>query len=523
MHNKLVKFKTCTQLWSSLCLLLSIFVTQAQENPAQQRPNIVLFLVDDMGWQDTSVPFHSVQTDLNKRYHTPNMERMAAEGVKFTRAYSCSVCSPTRVSLMTGMNAMNHRVTNWTIKKNVAQDAKHPTLSFPKWNVNGMSATAGIENTVHATPFPSLLQQSGYHTVHVGKAHFGALTTPGENPLNLGFDVNIAGTACGGLASYWGTHDFSHSGKLGKKSTQRGAWDVPGLEPYHGKDIFLTEALTLEALKAIEKPIKQNKPFYLYMAHYAIHAPIMEDKRFYQKYLEKGIDPTEAKYASMIEAMDKSLGDIMDFLQQRNVADNTIILFMSDNGGLSATKRGGEKHSHNRPLSSGKGSAHEGGVRVPMMVKWPRVSVAGSVCHQPLIIEDFFPSILEMAGVKQSQTVQNIDGQSFVSLIKTPATGIQSRALYWHYPNQWGPKGPGIGASSAILLDDWKLIYYHQNQSVELFNLKTDIGEQNNLASKNRAKITKLSRLLGDTLKQSNAQMPSLKDGGARIPYPSTN
>ncbi|PQJ28182.1 hypothetical protein BSZ32_06470 [Rubritalea profundi] len=158
-----------------------------------------------------------------------------------------------------------------------------------------------------------------------------------------------------------------------------------------------------------------------------------------------------------------------------------------------------------------------------MLVKWPRVSVAGSVCHQPLIIEDFFPSILEMAGVKQSQTVQKIDGQSFVSLIKTPTADIQSRALYWHYPNQWGPKGPGIGASSAILLDDWKLIYYHQNQSVELFNLKTDIGEQNNLASKNRAKVTELSRLLGDTLKQSNAQMPSLKDGGARIPYPSAN
>ena len=512
--------RCCSFTLSVLATIFSYVTVYADEHEDERKPNIVLFLVDDMGWQDTSVPFHRVKTDYNRRYHTPNMERLASQGTKFTRAYACSVCSPTRVSLMTGMNAMNHRVTNWTIKKDVSQDAKHPTLTFPMWNVNGMSATEGGENTVYATPLPSLLQRVGYHTVHVGKAHFGAISTPGENPLNLGFDVNIAGHACGGLASYLGTHNFSNSGKHGHKNTRKSDWDVPGLEQYHGKDIFLTEALTIEALKAIDKPIERKQPFYLYMAHYAVHSPIMEDKRFYQKYLDQGIDPAEAKYASMVEAMDKSLGDIMDYLERRKVADNTIILFMSDNGGLSAVIRGGEKHSHNKPLSSGKGSAHEGGVRVPMLVKWPQVTTAGSVCDQPLIIEDFFPSILEMAGVEQYQAVQKIDGQSFVSMIKNPSADSPSRAFYWHYPNHWGPKGPGIGPSSSVMKDDWKLIYYHHDQSFELFNLNDDLGEQNNLASKNKSKVNELAKLLGDKLKQSKAQMPRQKVSGAVVPYP---
>ncbi|MCP4640125.1 MAG: sulfatase-like hydrolase/transferase, partial [bacterium] len=168
---------------------------------AQSRPNIVFFFIDDMGWQDTSEPFHTEITELNRRYHTPNMERMADEGMKFTQAYACAVCSPSRVSLMTGLNAARHGVTNWTLRKNKSPDPKHETLDMPQWNVNGLSPVAGVERTVHARTFPMMLQEAGYRTIHVGKAHWGAAGTPGEDPKNLGFDVNIAGHAAGGPGS----------------------------------------------------------------------------------------------------------------------------------------------------------------------------------------------------------------------------------------------------------------------------------------------------------------------------------
>lgn len=184
-------------------LLLTMGMSHAE------RPNIVLFLVDDMGWQDTSVPFHTETMAFNKRYRTPNMERLANQGVKFTQAYACSVCSPTRISLMTGLNAARHRVTNWTLHKDATNDRKHPALAFPKWNVNGLSPTKGIERTLHATALPAFLREVGYLTIHVGKAHLGAVGTPGEDPGNLGFDINIAGHAAGGPGSFLGTQDFS--------------------------------------------------------------------------------------------------------------------------------------------------------------------------------------------------------------------------------------------------------------------------------------------------------------------------
>ncbi|MCK5097707.1 MAG: sulfatase-like hydrolase/transferase, partial [Desulfobacteraceae bacterium] len=327
----------------------------------KKQPNIILFLVDDMGWQDTSVEFFKKRTEFNNRYLTPNMERLEKQGMKFTQAYACCVCSPTRISLMTGMNAAHHRVTNWTLRKNASNDGKDNKLEFPLWNVNGMSMEPGIERTVYAPkPLPALLNKAGYKTIHVGKAHFGAIGTPAENPENIGFDVNIAGHAAGGLGSYLGIHNFSAQWRGGGKT-----WDVPGMEKYHGKDIFLTEALTLEAINAVDQTLKEKRPFFLYMSHYAVHSPIEKDKRFIQKYLDAGLNPTEAKYASMIEAMDMSLGDLMNFIEDKGEADNTIILFMSDNGGLSAVARGGAPHTHNKPLSSGKGSAHEGGIREP--------------------------------------------------------------------------------------------------------------------------------------------------------------
>ncbi len=285
-------------------VLFSLIAFSQNEN---KKPNIIFFLVDDMGWQETSVPFWTEKTELNKRYKTPAMETLAAKGMKFTQAYACPLCSPTRVSLMTGMNAARHAVTNWTLRKNVSPDNQHKTLEIPEWNVNGLSPVDGVENTYVAKTLPMYLREAGYKTIHAGKAHWGAQTTPGENPLNLGFDVNIAGHCAGGPGSYWGLKNFSAEWRNGDT-----IWNVPGLEKYLGKDIYLTEALTIEALAEMEKAVAETKPFYLYMSHYAIHAPWEKDDRFYQKYIDIGLTEFEATYASMIEGMDKSLGDIME-------------------------------------------------------------------------------------------------------------------------------------------------------------------------------------------------------------------
>ena len=176
-----------------LTAAVAIFcVTSPLVAAEESRPNIVFFFVDDMGWQDTSVPFHTETTALNRRYVTPNMETLARDGMKFTQAYACALCSPTRVSLMTGMNAARHRVTNWTLRKNKGHEHGHATLQAPRWNINGLSPVAGVERTVHAVTLPMLLRRAGYRTIHVGKAHFGADGTPGEDPINQGFDVNCA-------------------------------------------------------------------------------------------------------------------------------------------------------------------------------------------------------------------------------------------------------------------------------------------------------------------------------------------
>ena len=246
-----------------LTILLTAFLVFAcePEEITQPPPNIVMFLVDDMGWQDTSVPFWKERTNFNDLYETPNMERLAKDGMKFTQAYATPVCSPTRVSLMTGMNAARHRVTNWTLEKDSMKrmEINHETLSFPEWNVNGLSPVSGIAKSVFASPLPQLLHNEGYFTIHSGKAHLGAIGTPGADPKNLGFDVNIAGHAAGAPESYLGTENFGN-GKEGKE-----VWAVPGLEKYHGEDIFLTEVLTKEALKAMDSAITAQQPFFLYM------------------------------------------------------------------------------------------------------------------------------------------------------------------------------------------------------------------------------------------------------------------
>jgi arylsulfatase A-like enzyme len=307
-------------------------------------------------------------------------------------------------------------------------------LDLPAWNVNGLSPIPGAPRTVHAACLPALLQQAGYRTIHVGKAHFGAAGTPGADPRNLGFDINVAGHAAGGPGSYLGTQNFSAAWRKGDR-----IWDVPGLEPYHGKNVFLTEALTIEANTAVDQAVADGKPFFLYMAHYAVHVPFAPDDRFYEKYRSAGLDPTEAMYAAMVEGMDKSLGDILANVDRHGLSDRTVVLFLSDNGGLSAQGRGGQPNTHNKPLSSGKGSAHEGGIRVPMIVKWPGVTKAGSVCRQYVIVEDLFPSVLEIAGAKGYRpSKQTVGGVSFVPLLRQEGDYPRDRSLLRHKTTAFG-------------------------------------------------------------------------------------
>lgn len=496
------------------------FMDRADARPVEQpkSPNIVVFLVDDMGWQDTSVPFWNQTTPLNRRYHTPNMARLAREGMKFTNAYAAPVCTPTRVSLMTGMNAAHHRVTHWTSpNKNTNTDYRDTLLNAVAWNINGLSPVAGVDHTVQATPLPALLGQHGYYTIHCGKAHFASAGTPGSDPRKLGFRVNIAGSEIGHPASYLGTDNYD---RPVREKPNRNA--VPGLDAYHGTDTFLSEALTREALKALDQPVKNRQPFFLYMAHYAVHTPIMADKRFVGNYLKAGLDSTEARYASLVEGMDKSLGDILQFLDERHLTHNTVVLFMSDNGGLSTSPaRSAPAHTHNLPLRAGKSSVYEGGIREPMLVRWPGVIKPGSVTDQYVIIEDFFPTILAMANVQKPELHQTVDGVPFLPLLKNPNQRNQTRPLIWHHPHRWIPQeGPLVSWASAIRQGDWKLVYDHRRERLELYNLKTDVGEQRDVATQNPKKVLELARLFTERLQDWKAQMPTFKADGRRVKWP---
>ncbi|MBO9619659.1 MAG: sulfatase [Niabella sp.] len=499
-------------------ILLFVFQLFSQFASAQQHPNIIVFLVDDMGWQDCSLPFWKDKTPLNKKYHTPNMERLASEGMKFTNAYAAPVCTPSRSAMLSGMNPAHLGVTNWTspIKDN---NTDNPDDQFAPadWNINGLSPVPGIAKTAYATPFPQLLKDAGYFTIHVGKAHWAPMGTPGANPHNMGFMVNIAGHAAGHPQSYLPEQNYGNFPKQ-----QAHAQAVPDLEEYYGSNTFLTEALTLEALKALDEPIQRRQPFYLNMAHYAVHVPIMADKRFLKKYLDAGLDSTEAAYATLVEGMDKSLGDIMNYLKKKSIEKNTVLIFMSDNGGLSLSPaRGGAAHTQNLPLKAGKGSVYEGGIREPMIVKYTPLVKPATVAEQYVIIEDFFPTILELAGVKNYKTVQQLDGKSFVPILKNPAWKDDTRALVWHYPNKWiGKDGPGINYFSAIRKGNWKLVYSLRNSKSELYNLDEDIGEHHDLSKENPAKTNELKSLLGERLSGWDAPMPVDKKTNRPVPFP---
>ena len=526
-----------------------------------ERPNIIFFLVDDMGWVDSSVPYDGNIYPNNLRFNTPNMERLARRGTIFSNAYACPVSTPTRTSLLSGMNAAHTGITNWTSPvKDTPSDATggavammapgsvgqqggmdiYPEgyLTRPDWTLNGMSPVPGVDSTVYATPMVQLLKDAGYFTIHVGKGHWASAGTPGASPYNMGFVVNVAGNVAGMPRSYQGEDNYGNTPER---------WNylaVQNMTEYYGTHTHLTEALTREALKTLDFPVENGIPFYLYMSHHGTHTPIQRDDRFVEKYLEAGMDEGQARYASMVEGIDKSLGDILNYLDDKGIAENTAIIFMTDNGGNSENvQKGGVPHTQNLPLREGKGSVYEGGIRVPLIVCWPGKVPAGAREDTPAIAEDLFPTILDIAGVSYDEPgaiVQELDGQSLIpeitaggSVLKGAAEGGAGsgagagaevgaeRALIFHYPHQWKPyRLDDIDYLSAVRKGDWKLVYRMREARLELYNLREDIGETHDLAAENPQKCAELATILSDKLREWGSPMPFNPAEGKPVPFP---
>ena len=488
-------------LLSLLCVISCASVV-AEKNP----PNIIIFLVDDMGLMDTSVPFltdkngNSVKYPLNDYYITPNMEKLAEQGIRFANFYAHSVCSPTRTSILTGQNSARHGVTNW-----IRSESNNRTEFGPaNWNWKGL--------TKESVTLPQILQQAGYKTIHVGKAHFGPFNSEGEDPLNLGFDINIAGSSIGQPGSYLGTEGFGHTGGNKKRA-------VPGLEKYHGKDIFLTEALTLEANLAISQAKQEGKPFFLNMAHYAVHAPFYSDPRFAENYKDTDMSEKAQAYATLIEGIDKSLGEIMQHVKDIGLGENTLILFLGDNGS-DAPLPIEDDYSSSSPIKGKKGNHWEGGMRVPFIASWvipdektscqEKTPIArNAVQQQQGTVMDIFSTLCRVANVNYPKSYI-IDGFELQEQFNGRQNLDRNELFMNHFPHDHRSS-----YFTSIVKSDWKIIYHYQvdkEPRYELFNLKEDPFETNNMAEKNPGQLKRMMQTLADELKNKEARYPE-KEG----------
>ncbi|HUG67604.1 MAG TPA: sulfatase [Pirellulaceae bacterium] len=480
---------------------------------AEKLPNVVFFLVDDLGWRDLGCygsPF----------YETPHIDQFAKESVRFTQAYAtCHVCSPTRASIMTGKYPATLHLTDWLPGRK----------EFPFQKLKNVA-------TLQHLPFAEVtiaeaLQEHGYATAHFGKWHLGE---DPFGPLQHGFDVQVPKWNKG-----WPRAGYHAPFRLD------GLQDAPG--------DYLTDRLTDEALGFIEE--NQARPFFLYLSHFAVHDPIEGPVDLLKKYQEKSeripgrengsfilegnpdsmnrlskaeldaLQQDEAyqghqvlpnrlvkikqhqdntQFAAMVESMDESFGRVMTRLKTLGLDDDTIVIFGSDNGGMSAANFGRPDRvipdsqldmaysTSNLPLRGAKGWLYEGGIRVPMMVKWPGQGNRGTTCDVPVISTDFYPSILEMIGVA-ARPEQHQDGVSFAPLLKGQHQ-LDREAVYWHFPHysNHGMQSPG----GAIRCGDYKLLEYFENNTVQLFNLREDLGEHNDLASAEPEVAARLKSML---------------------------
>ena len=509
-----LKKKALINLASILTVVLFFPILGNAMKQNEEKPNIIIFLVDDMGLMDTSVQFiidkdgNPVKQPLNDYYRTPNMENLANTGIRFSNFYAHSVCSPTRTSLMTGQNSARHGVTNW-----VRSECNNKTpFGPPNWNWEGLSKSS--------ITLPRILQQAGYRTIHAGKAHFGPIGYDGEDPLNIGFDINIAGNSYGQPGSYYGTDGFGHIN--GNKSRA-----IPGLEKYHGKEIFLTEALTLEANNAISNAKKEGKPFFLYMAHYAVHAPFHSDPRFAENYKNLGESEKAQAYATLIEGIDKSLGDIVNHIKNIGLGENTIILFLGDNGS-DAPLPIDENYSSSQPLKGKKGNHWEGGMRVPFIASWvtpiernktqQKLAIPhNSIQTQMGTIFDVFSTVCELADTSAPKGHKTA-GISLHKQLEGKNNKRHSELFLNHFPHEHRSS-----YFTSLVQEDWKVIYHYQikdKSHYELFNLKKDPYEAKDMAKKNTKQLKKMMKLLVDELEDCNALYPEKEGEKLKIIVP---
>ena len=504
-----------------LVVLSALAVANASWSRAAERPNIMVFLVDDMGIMDTSVPFLTDKTGkpkrypLNSFYRTPSMERLANRGIRFSQFYAMSVCSPTRISIMTGQNAARHRATNWINPRqnNAGRNGA------PDWNWVGLKKGD--------VTLPGLLRKNGYRTIHVGKGHFGPEEHEGAEPLNLGFDVNVAGAAFGAPGSYYAEKNYG-------SGTNRAHNAVPHLEKYHGTKTFLSEALTIEAKKHVAKSVERGEPFYLYFSHYAVHGPFESDPRFADHYKDSGKPNNAQAFATLIEGMDKSLGDMLDQFEELGIAENTLIFFLGDNG--SDAPLG---HQHKvacaAPLRGKKGAHYEGGMRVPFIAAWAKPNAenklqqdlsipAGEIQSQVAAVPDLFPTILDFTGVVAPEN-HAVDGTRLQTLLTGKADPERAEQFLMHYPH-------GRHRSNYFTTwrdGDWKVIYHtlpekpttgghiqFEGGNYELFNLADDPFESTNLAESEPEELSRMMNGLISALNEHDAVYP-VDDAGKEL------
>ncbi len=428
----------------------------ASAESGNENLNFIFFLIDDFGWTDLACYGSSF-------YETPHVDRLAGQGMKFTDAYSaCTVCSPTRAAVLTGKYPARVGVTDWIPGHN---------RPFAKLRVPAILNQLPLEETTIA----EILHPRGYACAHVGKWHLGG---DPFYPDSQGFDINIGGNHLGHPPSYFSPYK------------------IPILKDGPEGE-YLTGRLGDEAVRFIEK--NRDRPFFLYFAHYAVHNPLQAKKElieYYQRKADPRAGQNNATYAAMIQSVDETVGRILDTLDKLGLADRTVIFFTGDNGGLLP-------NTSNAPLRAGKGSAYEGGVRVPLLVRWPGVTPPGSVCAEPVISVDYFPTIAQLAGVPVSEGA--VDGESLAPLLKEPQAKLGREAIYWHYPHYH----PG-GATpyGAVRKGDYKLIEFFEDGKLELYNLKDDVGESNDLSRKQPELASTLRRDLAAWRERVNAQMP---------------
>ncbi len=438
-----------------------------------RKPNIVFILIDDMGYADAGC-FGSVF------HETPNIDRLAAEGMRFTQGYAaCPVCSPTRASIMSGKYPARLKLTNFL--KGVRSPEDSPVLTAPYADQMNLEEVTIAE----------ALRGAGYTTALVGKWHLGG----GQfKPENQGFDTVVTINAGGGVKGH--------------------LWpDWKGNPSFTGRadGDYLADRLTEEACAFIDA--HRDRPFFLYLAHYSVHIPLDAKAGKIAKYEAKlKTHPPEPgqqnnpHYAAMVESVDESVGKVLDTLHRNGLDDNTLVVFFSDNGGLSVKEGPLTPATTNYPLRAGKGYLYEGGIREPLIVRWPGIVKPGSVCTTPVCSIDFFPTLCSAAGLDPAPTnpAGPIDGRNIMGLLHGKSS-LDRDAIYWHYPHF---ANQGGRPSGAVRSGSWKLIENYEDGSLELYNLDNDIGETRNLLSSEPQRVQALHKKLVEWRKSVDATMP---------------